>query len=100
MRNTPKSVVDTAVALVFLLRSSIEVSSRAHFCSFVCVRIFLIFQFRSLRHFPNGHHQLRTVDEEILEAYNTLSGAAFRRRAASIAEELGVPPEEIGRAHV
>ena len=36
-----------------------------------------------------------TVDEEILEAYNTLSGAAFRRRAASIAEELGVPTEEV-----
>lgn len=44
---------------------------------------------------PNGHRQLLTVDEEILEAYNTLSGAAFRRRAASIAEELGVPPEEV-----
>ena len=43
----------------------------------------------------SGHRQLRTVDEEILEAYNTLSGAAFRRRAASIAEELGVPPEEV-----
>jgi len=32
---------------------------------------------------------------EILEAYNTLSGAAFRRRAASIAEELGVPTDEV-----
>ena len=36
-----------------------------------------------------------SVDEEILEAYSTLSGAAFRRRAASIAEELGVPTEEV-----
>ena len=45
------------------------------------------------RHTSTG--QLRTVDEEILEAYNTLSGAAFRRRAASIAEELGGPSEEV-----